>query len=83
MSDMDILHSYPTLSPSDLKAAWAYAAANAEEIETAIRENEEGEEGFVEWWRMLLYADENFPLPGVEELRRLAHDVLTTQEDGR
>src|SRR5690348_12851207 len=32
---------------------------------------------------MLLYADENFPLPVVEELRRLGHDVLTVQDDGR
>lgn len=32
---------------------------------------------------MQLYADENFPLPVVEELRRLGHDVLTVQEDGR
>ena len=30
-----------------------------------------------------LYADENFPLPVVEELRKLGHDVLTIQEDGR
>lgn len=30
-----------------------------------------------------LYADENFPLPVVEELRRLGHDVLTAFEDGR
>ena len=29
-----------------------------------------------------LYADENFPLPVVEELRRLGHDVLTMYEDG-
>ncbi|HEY4759482.1 MAG TPA: DUF5615 family PIN-like protein [Thermoguttaceae bacterium] len=28
------------------------------------------------------YANENFPLPVVEELRRLEHDVLTTQESG-
>ncbi len=28
------------------------------------------------------YADENFPLPVVEELRRLGHDVLTMYEDG-
>ena len=28
-----------------------------------------------------LYADENFPLPVVEELRRLGFDVLTMQED--
>jgi hypothetical protein len=32
---------------------------------------------------MLLYADEDFPYPVVEDLRRLGHDVLTTQEDGR
>ena len=30
-----------------------------------------------------LYADENFPLPVVEELRQLGHDVLTIQESGR
>jgi hypothetical protein len=30
-----------------------------------------------------LYANENFPLPAVEELRRLGHDVLTTQDAGR
>ena len=29
------------------------------------------------------YANENFPLPVVEELRRLGHDVLTTQDTGR
>jgi hypothetical protein len=29
------------------------------------------------------YANENFPLPVVEELRRLGHDVLTTYESGR
>ena len=29
-----------------------------------------------------LYANENFPQPVVEELRRLGHDVLTTQEAG-
>jgi hypothetical protein len=32
---------------------------------------------------MQLYADENFPLPVVEELRRLKHDVVTAQEDGQ
>jgi hypothetical protein len=32
---------------------------------------------------MLLYADEDFPLPVVERLRRLGHDVVTVQEDGR
>lgn len=30
-----------------------------------------------------LFADENFPLPVVEELRRLGHDVLTIQEAGK
>ena len=29
------------------------------------------------------YANENFPLPVVEELRRLGHDVLTTLEANR
>jgi predicted nuclease of predicted toxin-antitoxin system len=32
---------------------------------------------------MPLYADENFPLRVVEELRRLGHDVITALEDGR
>lgn len=32
---------------------------------------------------MALYADENFPLRVVEELRRLGYDVLTAIEDGR
>jgi hypothetical protein len=30
-----------------------------------------------------LYVNENFPLPVVEELRRLGHDVLTIQETGK
>lgn len=30
-----------------------------------------------------LYANENFPLPAVEELRQLGHDVLTIHETGR
>ncbi len=29
-----------------------------------------------------LYSNENFPLPAVEELRRLGHDVLTVAEAG-
>ena len=29
-----------------------------------------------------LYSNENFPIPVVEELRRLGHDVLTIQETG-
>lgn len=43
-----ILRSYLSLTPADLEAAFAYAATHVEEIETAIRENEEGEEGLVE-----------------------------------
>jgi hypothetical protein len=30
-----------------------------------------------------LYSNENFPLPVVEELRRLGHDVLTVVETGK
>ncbi len=30
-----------------------------------------------------IYANENFPLPAVEELRRLEHDVLTVSETGK
>lgn len=29
------------------------------------------------------YSNENFPLPVVEQLRRLEHDVLTTDEAGK
>jgi uncharacterized protein (DUF433 family) len=47
-SDSDLLHYYPSLTPADLKAAWEYAAAHPEEIDQAIRENEEGDEGMVE-----------------------------------
>lgn len=31
----------------------------------------------------LLYSNENFPVPAVEELRRLGHDVLTVLEAGK
>lgn len=30
-----------------------------------------------------LYSNENFPLPVVEKLRQLGHDVLTIQETGK
>jgi hypothetical protein len=30
-----------------------------------------------------LYANENFPFPAVEELRRLGHDLLTSYEAGK
>jgi uncharacterized protein (DUF433 family) len=48
MSDADILRAVQGLTAADLQAAWDYAAAHAEEIDRDIRENEEGEEGFVE-----------------------------------
>jgi uncharacterized protein (DUF433 family) len=47
-SDAGILDAYPKLSADDLAAAWEYAGAHAEELDGAIRENEEGEEGLVE-----------------------------------
>lgn len=41
LSDAEILRAYPTLSAGQLADAWAYAAANPDEIATEIRENEE------------------------------------------
>ncbi len=48
MEEHEILHAVQGLTPSDLEAAWEYAANHAEEIDEAIRVNEEGDEGFVE-----------------------------------
>jgi uncharacterized protein (DUF433 family) len=42
-SDEQLLQDYPTLTQNDLSAAWAYFTAHPEEIETAIRENNEAE----------------------------------------
>ena len=47
-SNADILRAYPSLTPADLKAAWEYVKAHANEIDRDIRENEAGEEGLVE-----------------------------------
>jgi uncharacterized protein (DUF433 family) len=47
-TDAEILRAVQGLTLADLQAAWQYADANAEEINQAIRENEAGEEGFVE-----------------------------------
>ncbi|MBD2604370.1 DUF433 domain-containing protein [Scytonema hofmannii FACHB-248] len=41
MSDARILEAFPHLTAADLVNVWAYADANPEEIEQAIRENEE------------------------------------------
>lgn len=43
MSDSQILEGYPDISAADLVAAWAYARANATEIEAALRAQDESE----------------------------------------
>jgi uncharacterized protein (DUF433 family) len=41
ITDAELLKSYdPPLSQADLDTAWAYAAANTEEIEQAIHDND-------------------------------------------
>lgn len=40
-TESELLDSYPTLRAQDLVNAWGYARARPEEIERAIRENEE------------------------------------------
>jgi uncharacterized protein (DUF433 family) len=40
MTDERILEAYPSLTLSDLAAAWDYVSANKEEIEQALRENQ-------------------------------------------
>ncbi len=44
-ADAEILQAYPSLRPSDLRAAFVYADAHRDEIEAAIRRNEEEDEG--------------------------------------
>ena len=44
MSAAEILEAYPSLTASDLEGAWEYYAANRDEIENDIRENEQDEE---------------------------------------
>jgi uncharacterized protein (DUF433 family) len=41
ISEAELLYDYPTLSATDLANAWAYAEAYPDEIEIAIRRNEE------------------------------------------
>lgn len=41
MSDARILEAFPDLTAADLVNAWVYANTHPEEIEAAIRENEE------------------------------------------
>ena len=40
VKDSEQLYNYPTLTASDLVNAWTYAAANPDEIERAIKEND-------------------------------------------
>jgi uncharacterized protein (DUF433 family) len=40
-SDARIVDAYPQLKPEDLAAAWAYVAQHRDELEEAIRENQE------------------------------------------
>jgi uncharacterized protein (DUF433 family) len=40
-SEAEILENYPTLRAADLVNSWAYVDAHRDEIEQAIRENEE------------------------------------------
>jgi uncharacterized protein (DUF433 family) len=47
--DAEILRAFPTITAADLEAAWEFNEANREEIDRSIRENEEGDEGPVEW----------------------------------
>jgi uncharacterized protein (DUF433 family) len=48
VSDAELLRGYPSLTAADLEAAWEYAAANSQEIDSAIQENEKGDQGFAE-----------------------------------
>jgi uncharacterized protein (DUF433 family) len=48
MKDAEILAATQGLTEADLEAAWEYVAANREEIDQAIADNEAGEEGLVE-----------------------------------
>jgi uncharacterized protein (DUF433 family) len=42
-SDVGILDSYPDLTKADIEAAWEYARLHSDEIELAIRKNEQDE----------------------------------------
>lgn len=41
LSDTEIREHHPDLTPADLETAWEYYAQHPEEIDQAIRENEE------------------------------------------
>ena len=48
MSDGQIMQAVQGVTAADLEAAWEYAHSHGDEIDVAIRDNEEGDEGFVE-----------------------------------
>lgn len=43
-TDSEILYSFPTMTPDDLKNAWAYYQMHQAEIDEDIRENNEDED---------------------------------------
>jgi hypothetical protein len=70
--------NYPTLTPSDLSAAWAYYEQHREEGDRAALLLPLMRTGMVK-----LYSNENFPMDIVSELRRLGYDVLTSYDAGQ
>lgn len=40
-SEAELLQNYPTLTAANLSQAWVYARANRQEIEQAMRDNDE------------------------------------------
>jgi uncharacterized protein (DUF433 family) len=43
-SDGEVLRAFPTINAEDVAAAWKYYESHREEIDEAIRDNEEGYE---------------------------------------
>lgn len=44
MTDSEFVENYPGLTTEDLRAAWEYQRQHPQEIEQAIKANEDGEE---------------------------------------
>jgi uncharacterized protein (DUF433 family) len=47
-TDAEVLEAYPTINADDVAAAWKYYESNRDEIDEAIRENEEDDEDLAE-----------------------------------
>jgi uncharacterized protein (DUF433 family) len=73
MSEAALLENSPTLRAQDLANAWAYVQAHRPEMDELIRATRSIE-------RCACYANENFPLAVVRELRRLGHRGLKAGE---